>query len=168
MDTIVQLTIFQILGSTLFLVLCLGLLQWFLSLWIKNRLEQSIRHEYDKQLEEHKFTISKRDKVANIASFFSLWIKYRGHEHKWLKGNDLINYYQELTRMSFELALWVDDDDLLKDVMKRLKNEDGSENTVGLLLKVKKVISENKKSTLKVDDITLWPADAKFIEDGKE
>ncbi len=166
-DTTLQLTISQILGSTLLLVICLGALQWLLSLWIKNRLEQSIKHEYDKQLEEHKFAISKRDKTANIASFFSLWIKYRGHEQGWLKGKDLIEYYQKLTQMSFEFALWIDDEDLLRDVMKRLKNEDGSENTIELLLEVRKFISKNKTSKLKAEDITIWPADTTFIEDGE-
>jgi hypothetical protein len=165
-DTIIQLTLGQVLGGTAFLITCVGLLQWLISNWLKIRLEQSIRHEYDKQLEEYKFAISKRDRIANIASFFSLWIKYRGHERKWLNDRDLIDYYRELTQMSFELALWVDDEDLLKEVMKRLKNEDGSENTVELLLRAKGLISENKNSTLGADNITIWPADIKFIEEG--
>jgi len=165
MDTAVQITIGQLLGGFTFLLLGVAIVQWLLSIWIKSRLEQSIRHEYDKQLEEYKFSLSKRDKVANIASFFSLWIKYRGYEKKWLEEQELIDYYRELTKMSFELALWIDDEVLLKDIMKRLKNEDGSQNTVELLLKVKKLISENKESTLEAQDITLWPADTKFIED---
>jgi len=164
MDTAVQITIGQLLGSTAFLLLGIAIVQWLLSIWIKSRLEQSIRHEKDKQLEEYKFSLSKRDKVANIASFFSLWIKYRGHEKKWLEEKELIEYYRELTKMSFELALWVDDEVLLKDVMKRLKNEDGSQDTIELLLKVRKLISENKESTLGAEDITLWPVDTKFIE----
>lgn len=127
-----------------------------------------ISYYFTERTEDYKFLVSKRDKIANIASFFSLWIKYRGHEQRWLEGKDLIEYYQELTKMSFELALWVDDEDLLKDVMRRLKNEDGSEQTVDLLLKVKKLISKNKESKLKAEDITLWPADTKFIENGKK
>jgi hypothetical protein len=123
-----------------------------------------IAYYFTERTEDYKFLVSKRDKIANIASFFSLWIKYRGHEGKWLKGEELVEYYQELTRMSFELALWVDDEELLKDVMKRLKNEDGSQQTVELLLKVKKLISKNKKSNLNPTDITIWPADIKFIE----
>ena len=164
---ILQIPIWQLIVSTISVAGILGIIQWLLSIWIKARLEKSIQHEYDKRLEEYKFSISKRDKIANIASFFSLWIKYRGHERKWLNNQDLIDYYKELTKMSFELALWVDDDDFLKDIMKRLKNEDGSENTINLLLKAKKIISENKQTALKAEDITLWPADTKFIKEGK-
>ncbi|MHB1330370.1 MAG: hypothetical protein ACYCY6_00100 [Minisyncoccota bacterium] len=164
MEPIIQLTVTQIFGGIMLFILGLGIIQWILSIWIKSRLEQSIRHEYDRQLEEYKFSLSKRDKVANIASFFSLWIKYRGNERAWLDEKELIEYYRELTKMSFELALWVDDENLLKDVMKRLKNKDGSQGTIELLLKVKKLISENKESSLKAEDITLWPADTKFIE----
>jgi hypothetical protein len=164
METIFQLTFNQVLVVTIISVLGFGVIQWLLSVWIKNRLEQSIRHEYDRKLEEYKFSLSKRDKVANIASFFSLWIKYRGHERKWLNEKELIEYYRELTKMSFELVLWIDDDDLLKDVMKRLKNEDGSQNTVELLLKARELISVRYKSNLKVEDVTLWPADIEFIK----
>lgn len=153
--------------NTIFIILGLGVIQWLLSLWIKSRIEESIKQEYNKQLEEYKFLISKRDKVANIASFFSLWIKYRGNGEKWLDEKERIDYYKELTQMSFELALWIDDEDLLRDIMKRLKNEDGSENTVNLLLKAKTLISNNKNSTLKAGDITLWPANIDFIKDKK-
>ena len=52
--------------------------------------------------------------------------------------------------------------------MKRLKNEDGSENTIELLLKARKLISENKDSSLKANDITIWPADIKFLEEGEK
>jgi hypothetical protein len=162
--SIYNLTMETILQASI-VVICIGVIQWLLSIWIKNRLEHSIRNEYDKQLEEYKFSISKRDKIANIASFFSLWIKYRGCESVWLSENELIEYYQELTKMSFEIALWIDDEILLKDVMNRLKNKDGSASTVELLLKVKKLISENKQSILKPEDITIWPADFKFIKD---
>jgi hypothetical protein len=81
-----------------------------------------------------------------------------------LNEKELIEYYRELTKMSFELVLWIDDDDLLKDVMKRLKNEDGSQNTVELLLKARELISVRYKSNLKVEDVTLWPADIEFIK----
>jgi hypothetical protein len=165
MENGVLLTNIQVIGGVMSLVSSLGIIQWLLSIWIKSRLEQSIRHEYDKQLEEYKFSLSKRDKVANIASFFSLWIKYRGCERAWLDEKELIEYYRELTKMSFELALWVDDEDLLKDVMRRLKNEDGAQDTVSLLLMVKKLISENKEPDLKAEDITVWPADIRFIQD---
>ena len=165
---ILQISIEKLIFSATLVTFLLGIIQWILSLWIKTRLEKSIQHEYDKQLEEYRFSISKREKIANIASFFSLWIKYRGHERKWLNDEDLIDYYKELTKMSFELALWVDDDNLLKDIMKRLKNEDGSENINNLLLKAKKIINENKQTELKAEDITLWPADVKFIEEGKK
>lgn len=168
MNNIIQITYQQLfLGSSITIV-GIGIIQWFLSILIKAKLEQSIRYGYDKKLEEEKFLISKRDKIANIASFFSLWIKYRGNEKKWLEDKELIEYYQELTKMSFELALWIDDEELLKDVMKRLKNEDGSESTVELLIKVKRLISYNKNTTLKADDITIWPKDFQFIEEGKK
>lgn len=37
------------------LILCgIGVLQWVFALWIRTRLEKSVQHEYDKEIEKHK------------------------------------------------------------------------------------------------------------------
>ena len=165
-ETIIQLSFSQLLLGTAVLVVLLSVLQWLLAQWIRIRLEQSIRNEYDKQLEEYRFLISKREKIANIASFFARWAKYRGHEKKWISKNNIADYYEELTKMSFELVLWIDDEEFLKDVMRRLRNETDTTDTLELLLKAKELISGSKNKILKKEDITTWPADPTFLSQG--
>lgn len=123
---------------------------------------------FGQKIEDHRFLLSKKEKIANVASFFAKWVKYRGHEEKWLDKEALVDYYEELTKMSFELALWVDDEKFLKDIMKRLRNEDNSTDTVELLLKAKKLISGKNNKDLNKNDITLWPKDISFLEDGRD
>ncbi|MFA6514949.1 MAG: hypothetical protein WCT42_01635 [Candidatus Paceibacterota bacterium] len=58
--------------NTIFIILGLGLIQWLLSLWIKSRIEESIKQEYNKQLEEYKFSISivARTVLATTCPFY--------------------------------------------------------------------------------------------------
>jgi|CXWL01.1.fsa_nt_gi hypothetical protein len=166
LDTIIQVTLFQLLTSTALLITIVGGLQWVLAQWIKIRLEQSIKTEYAKQIEEYKFLISKREKIANIASFFARWIKYRGYEEKWIDKKDLADYYEELTKMSFELVLWIDDEEFLKNVMLRFRNDSNATDTLDLLLKAKELVSGSKNKALKGSDITLWPSDPSILSKG--
>ena len=41
-----------------------GALQFLTGLWIKTRLESSIKHEYDRQLEEFRAEIRRREQAA--------------------------------------------------------------------------------------------------------
>ena len=49
-------------------------LQLIGSLWLKARLESSIKHEYDKKLEEFKFETRRREQSALVAAVLSEWI----------------------------------------------------------------------------------------------
>lgn len=158
METIISLTFGQILGGITIGLLSLGVAQWLFMRAITTTIETSIKHQYDKQIEEYKYLISKREKVANIATFFSHWIKYRGNEQALLNDRELTDYYEALNRMSFELTLWIEDDVILKDIMKRLRNEDGSAHTIDLLLTTKTLLTQ-KPTDLTRKDITLWPPD---------
>ncbi len=122
-------------------------------------------HYANKKIEEYKFLILKREKIANIASFFSKWIKYRGHEEKWLNDKEKIDYYEDLTKMSFEFALWIEDEDFLKKVMRRLRNEQ-EENIAELLLQARELINNKKNKKIKSNEITSWPKEASFLEKG--
>ena len=125
-----------------------------------------ISYYFSQKTENYRFLISKREKIANVASLFARWVKYRGHEQKWMEKEDLVDYYEELTKMSFELSLWVDDEEFLKAVMKRLRNDGNATDTIELLLKAKELINGSKNKELKKEDITLWPKDQSFLSEG--
>ena len=86
MSTIIQTSISQLLLGSSILAVLLGSIQWLLANWVKIRLEQSIRHEYEKKLEDYRFSQLQRQKAETIATFFAKWIKYRGNEKKFLNG----------------------------------------------------------------------------------
>jgi hypothetical protein len=120
------------------------------------RLEKSIQHEYDKKLEDYKFQQLQRQKAETIARLFAKWIKYKGNEYTYLTKDELINYYEELNQMSFEISLWVKDEEILKDIMAKLQLKQGSKDIGTLLLQIRKLIL-TVESNLKPEEIVLWP-----------
>jgi hypothetical protein len=157
MSTIIQITYSQF---SIFLVL-FSILQFLLSNWIKNRLEKSIQHEYDKKLEDYKFSQLQRQKAETIANYFALWTKYRGNEEKILNKNELITYYEDLSRMSLELSLWIKDGELLNEIMSRTQNKEGSSDIRTIIGKIRKLILGIEVDKFNSEEITLWPTDKK-------
>ncbi|MCL5095509.1 MAG: hypothetical protein M1575_02170 [Patescibacteria group bacterium] len=158
MATIIQATIGQLLLGTSVLAILLSVIQWLLANWIKIRLEQSIRHEYDKKLEDYRFSQLQRQKAETIATFFAKWIKYRGHEKDFLDEKELINYYEELNKMSLELSLWIKDEQLLNEIMSRTQMNEKASDTKAIVGMVRKMILEIKRDKFNSQNITLWPS----------
>src|SRR5258706_15215200 len=126
MSNIIQINFNDLLLGSSIGVLLLGCIQFLLANWIRTRLEQSIRHEYDKKLEDYRFSQVQRQKADMIATFFAKWIKYRGKERDFLDDKELINYYEELNKMSLEISLWINDGEILTDIMSRTQLKDGA------------------------------------------
>lgn len=161
----IQFTFGQVILGTFTFTTLLGLIQWLLAKWIAARLEKSIQHEYDKKLEDYRFAQLQRQKAEVIARLFSKWAKYRGKEIEYLSKDQLLDYYEELSRMSFELAMWVKDGNLLNDIMARLQNKEGAKDPRVLVGEIRKLILENNaKDIFDCQQITLWPTDEVMLK----
>jgi len=158
MNTWVQILI-SVLSSTAFLLIVFP----FLEKWLFTRLEKSIQHEYDRKLEDYKFAQLQRQKAELVAKLFSRWIKYRGREKKILNKKELIEYYEDLNRMSIELALWLPDIDILNNIMDRLEMKSNAKSVHGLIGDVRKLIL-NKKDEFDSNKVILWPATNEEID----
>ena len=140
-------SILELLGvvfsSTIVSVFVVNML---LKYWIKARLEQSIKHEYDKKIEEFKFEMRKREQSALVADLFSKWIHIKDE-----KNNPNA---RELNRLSFEMSLWLPDEVAI-EINKRLKNLQDAKPAMDLLIECRKVIhgAETKLSPI---DITFF------------
>jgi hypothetical protein len=95
-------------GNAVFVTACIGIVQFLLSIWIKARLENSIKAEYDKLIEEYRFELRAKERAEKVAKYLSLYFK------------DSQNF-QELNQLSWELALWLPDHIYL-NLTKALKN----------------------------------------------
>lgn len=156
MKNIIQITVPQLFVGSSLIIVCLGVFQFLLANWIKIRLEKSIEHEYAKKLEEYRFSILQREQAAKIAFLFAKWAKYSAKEVTILKGKELYDYYEELTRMSYELSLWISDEDLVRKIMARFELKEGAAETKDLLIEIREHILGKKTKKLKAKEIIHW------------
>lgn len=146
--------ILAILGISLFALLSFAI--WLLKKWVGARIDKSIQHEYDKKLEEYRFSQLQRQKAETIARLFSRWIKYQGNESTYLNKGELIDFYEELNQMSIEISLWIRDKKILSDIMARLQLKVDAKD-------IRTLSGEIRKLILGIDDgfdpleIVLWP-----------
>lgn len=159
---ITQCNIYQTSG----IIIAISIVQFLLSIWIKSRLENSIHHEYDKKLEEYKFLHLQKQKSEIIAKFFAKWIKYNGQERNFLSKKELVDYYEDLNKMSFELSLWISDDNILKEVMERFQNNKNAKDVRSLIGEFRKLILNIKSNHFNINDITIWRIDEIVSEPG--
>lgn len=150
---IIQLTISQLAIVSIFI----AALQFLLSNWIRIRLEKLISHEYERKLEDYRFSIVQREQAAKIATLFSKWAQYKGKEKDYLNEKELLEYYGEITKISYELSLWITDEDLVIEVMDRLILKKGAPTTKEVLIKIREHILGKKNKKINADNIVHWP-----------
>jgi hypothetical protein len=121
---------FIVINAVLF-----GLLQKLATMWLKARLDESIRHEYnvalanlqneyDRQMELFRLDQRRRERAAMIAELFAEWIA---------KPAD----YKRLNRLSFEATLWLPDN-IVIELSKRLTNTADAKDIRELLVDVRR------------------------------
>jgi hypothetical protein len=115
-----------------------------LKYWIIANIEQSIKHKYDKKLEEIRYEIRKREQSSIVAELFSKWIFVKDE-----KSNT-----RELNKLSFEMSLWLPDD-MVIEINKRLKNLTDAKPAQDLLVECRKIIQQ-MDTKVKPGDITFF------------
>lgn len=130
-------------GENLLLIaLLFGVLQWLIALWIKTRVTQSIKHEYDIKLENIKSDIylcnQRKQQSAMVAELLAEWVK---------KSDDK----SKLNKLLWEASLWLPDEEA-KDINNLLACQ-GIITTKMMIIKIRKII-HGKDTTLTEEDIT--------------
>ncbi|WP_180075700.1 hypothetical protein [Acinetobacter sp. YH12106] len=107
---------------------------WLGREWLLIRLKDSIKHEYDKKLEEYKYEVEKRKKAEMVARLLAHWLS-------------LPEQQEELNRLTFECFLWLPDD-IAQDLSSLLAHERENEVCVrSVLNKIRKHLSSESPST---------------------
>jgi len=122
----------------------LAILQFLLSIWIKSRLESSIKYEYDKFLEEYKYDIKVREQAARVSEYLAL--------ARRLKGKSEDSDYERANQLSWELAMWLPSD-IYKKMVKAIASPDEKNNELTVVVEVRKLLLGDKAGDLTSDDI---------------
>ena len=125
-------------------VLVIVAVQFLLAIWLKARLESSIKHDYDKKLEAYRFEIKAREQAAKVAELFS-------------EANDgdvqlTPDRVRKLNRLSWELSLWLPAD-TVRDITSHLCRAPGSRTMKDILISARKHILMKPDDDLKAEQI---------------
>jgi hypothetical protein len=120
----------------------LGALQFLTSLWLKARLESSLKHVFDRRLEELKFEIRQREQAAMIADLLSEWVA--NPEDK-----------KRLNQLTWEASLWLPEG-VARDLCRTFSYQSGAKSSKELLIEVRKIL-KGANDGLKADEIIHFP-----------
>lgn len=104
----------------------IAIVQAVATMWLRARLESSIKHEYDKRLEDLRFQFKQREQAAMIAELLAEWSS-GGHSPK------------RLNQLAWEASLWLPSD-IVIELAKILCNSPEARPMKELLVDVRRHI----------------------------
>jgi hypothetical protein len=125
-------------------VLLLGAVQFLIALWLKSRLEASIKHEYDKRLEEFRFDLKAREQAAKVAELFA-----EARDNDPTLSPDRA---RKLNRYAWELSLWLPAD-TVREITRQLVFAPDRKDVKELLIMVRRHILRDRSDGLTANDI---------------
>jgi hypothetical protein len=121
-----------------------GAIQFIVGVWIKVRLEYSIKSEYDKIIEDYRFDLKAREQAATAAEYIAL--------ARNLQNTSSEADYRRANQLAWELALWLPAQ-LYRDLSSALGNPQSAENNIlAVLVKIRKLLLTDS-GNLTADDI---------------
>lgn len=112
----------------------LGVIQFLLATWLKARLEESIKAEKDRLLEEYKYDIKAKEQAAKVAEYFSYYFR--------LKADSSEADYRKANQLAWELALWLPEE-IYNLVREAVADPNGEANILSALIAVRKILLKN-------------------------
>lgn len=130
------ISLIEVIGySILTIIISSGIIAFIIKNFIKAKIEQSIKHTYDKKLEEFKQEQLIRYKAEIVAELIAEWISKSADNKK-------------LHQLTFEAFLWLPDD-ICHELSKRLCNK-------GDALPYKEILIATRKHLLKETNLEAW------------
>ncbi len=143
------------MDTTTFVEILAGIsvVQFIASKWIIARINESIRHEYEKKLEEYKFEIVQREQASKIGELFAKWIKYKGKEKETLNDELGREHFEKLNKLVCELAIWIKDENLVREIMRTLSLDKDAHNYKEIVIKMREYILGKRCKELKASEL---------------
>jgi hypothetical protein len=113
------------------LFIALAFVQFLLAIWIKFRLEASIKAEKDRLLEEFKYQMRAKEQAAKVAEYFSYYFR--------LRETSSDEEYRRVNQLGWELALWLPTD-VYREVSRAVRLNSDEHNILSSLIAVRKLL----------------------------
>ena len=120
---------------------------FLLRTWLSARITNSIKSEYDRQLEVYKRGLDRKQKIELVSELLAEWIKHP-------KGEPIPKDQRtKLNKLSFQTSLWLPTE-LAVELNKVLQLRDNAKSIFEILLLARKLLLEDE--SLPIDLITFW------------
>lgn len=120
-------------------ILLMAVLQFLLSLWIKARLEGSVKHEYDKLLKNYESQLRIRDQAARVAELFALAFSPKTEPARF-------------NQLAWELSLWLPAP-LVCDLTRCLVGDKNAKSPKEILIEVRKILLQSSDDPLRPENL---------------
>lgn len=121
----------EVIKQLLFTLFSSVLTSGFIGYLIKLRLENSIIHENQKQLEEYKYNIEVRKQASKVSEYLALV--------RDLKETSSAEDYRRANQLSWELAMWLPDK-IYKQMTSAIKSPNSLQNPLTVIIEVRKLL----------------------------
>jgi hypothetical protein len=114
------------LGELGSMIVSIGTLQGLTALWLKGRFEASLKHDYDRKLEELKFEMRQREQAAMIAELLAEWSSNPTDKKR-------------LNQLTWEATLWLPEN-VARDLCAIFSYQPGAKSVKDILIEVRKLL----------------------------
>ncbi len=90
---------------------------------------------------------AKREQASRVAELFAFWLTYSDGTIDNLPNKEKIAHYEKLNRLTWELAIWIPDEALVKEIMSKLSHDSGKD-IKEIVLSIREHIQKKKSHNL--------------------
>ena len=107
---------------------------------------------FTEKIENYKFDLLKKEQAAKVAELFALWLKCDDDALRNFTGEERKNHCEKLNKLTWELAIWIPDERIVKTIMEKLSHNSRSD-IKEIILMVREQIQKRESKKLKWKDL---------------
>lgn len=111
-----------------------------------------ISYYFAEKTEKYKFELLKREQAAKVAELFAFWLKCDDKVLESFTKEERINYCEKLNKIIWELAIWIPDEKIVKNIMEKLSHT-SKQDIKEIILSIREQIQGRKSKELKWENI---------------
>jgi hypothetical protein len=111
-----------------------------------------IGYLFSKKTEAYKFELIKREQAVKVAELFAFWLTCDDESLAKYTPEDRIKHCEKLNKMVWELAIWIPDECIVKDIMDKLSHK-SPKDIKDIIISMREQIQGHKNEKLKSEDI---------------
>jgi hypothetical protein len=134
------------IATTIVLVIIIPIIYFLSKTWVSNKIQYSIKHEFDLQIEQSKDDNLRRMRAVLIADLLSEWLTFPDSQKR-------------LNQLTIEAFLWLPEE-IAKKLSLRLLNHPDGPDVRDIIIDVRKYLLQ-KNDSVTSEDVIVFDAENK-------